>query len=224
MIFLIVLFSLSILPVVWINYVFKKNDEILPNMPFNGIEFGNQLIKELELKDVCLEKTLIGDHYDLDQRKVKVGEDRLRKKSLTSISIICHEIGHAIQHAENYTPLIIRTKLVKNTLWINKIAFAVIYIGLPIIFATGYLPLIKVCILLILLSLFIGVVIHLVTLEVELDASFNKAMPIIKKKIPAVYHDSCRSILRAAAFTYVVGVFKNLISLRMIWTVLSRIR
>ena len=207
--------------VIWINYVFKKNDEILPNMPFNGIEFGNQLIKELELKDVCLEKTLIGDHYDLDQRKVKVGEDRLRKKSLTSISIICHEIGHAIQHAENYTPLITRTKLVKNTLWINKIAFAVIYIGLPIIFATGYLPLIKVCILLILLSLFVGVVIHLVTLEVELDASFNKAMPIIKKKIPAVYHDSCRSILRAAAFTYVVGVFKNLISLRMIWTVLS---
>ena len=224
MIFLIVLLSISILPVVWINYVFKKNDVILPNMPFNGIEFGNQLIKELELKDVCLEKTLIGDHYDLDQRKVKVGEDRLRKKSLTSISIICHEIGHAIQHAENYTPLITRTKLVKNTLWINKIAFAVIYVGLPIIFATGYLPLIKVCILLILLSLFIGVVIHLVTLEVELDASFNKAMPIIKKKIPAVYHDSCRSILRAAAFTYVVGVFKNLISLRMIWTVLSRIR
>ena len=224
MIFLIVLLSISILPVIWINYVFKKNDEILPNMPFNGIEFGNQLIKELELKDVCLEKTLIGDHYDLDQRKVKVGEDRLRKKSLTSISIICHEIGHAIQHAENYTPLITRTKLVKNTLWINKIAFAVIYIGLPIIFATGYLPLIKVCILLILLSLFIGVVIHLVTLEVELDASFNKAMPIIKKKIPAVYHDSCRSILRAAAFTYVVGVFKNLISLRMIWTDLSRIR
>lgn len=224
MIFLIVLLSISILPIVWINYVFKKNDEILPNMPFNGIEFGNQLIKELELKDVCLEKTLIGDHYDLDQRKVKVGEDRLRKKSLTSISIICHEIGHAIQHAENYTPLITRTKLVKNTLWINKIAFAVIYVGLPIIFATGYLPLIKVCILLILLSLFIGVVIHLVTLEVELDASFNKAMPIIKKKIPAVYHDSCRSILRAAAFTYVVGVFKNLISLRMIWAVLSRIR
>ena len=224
MIFLIVLLSISILPVIWINYVFKKNDEILPNMPFNGIEFGNQLIKELELKDVCLEKTLIGDHYDLDQRKVKVGEDRLRKKSLTSISIICHEIGHAIQHAENYTPLITRTKLVKNTLWINKIAFAVIYVGLPIIFATGYLPLIKVCILLILLSLFIGVVIHLVTLEVELDASFNKAMPIIKKKIPAVYHDSCRSILRAAAFTYVVGVFKNLISLRMIWAVLSRIR
>ena len=73
MIFLIILFSISILPVVWIHHVFKKNDEILPNMPFNGIEFGNQLIKELELKDVSLEKTLIGDHYDLDQRKVSRG-------------------------------------------------------------------------------------------------------------------------------------------------------
>ena len=58
MIFLIVLLLISILPVIWINYVFKKNDEILLNMPFNGIEFGNQLIKELELKDVSLEKNL----------------------------------------------------------------------------------------------------------------------------------------------------------------------
>ena len=201
------------LPVVWLNYVFKKNDEILPNMPFNGIEFGNQLIKELELKDVSLEKTLIGDHYDLDQRKVKVGEDRLKKKSLTSISIICHEIGHAIQHAENYTPLITRTKLVKNTLWINKIAFAVIYIGLPIIFATGYLPLIKVCILLILLSLFIGVIIHLVTLEVELDASFNKALPLLEDGyLNETQVSASKKILKAAAWTYVASSLGSLLN------------
>ena len=221
---LVIFFLLSFIPVLWVNYVFKKNDTILPNMPFNGIEFGNQLIKELELKDVYLEKTLTGDHYDLDQKKVKVGEDRLRKKSLTSISIICHEIGHAIQHAQNYSPLISRTKLVKNTQWINKLSMAIIYIGFPLIFATGFLPLIKICALIILLSTLIGVIIHLITLEVELDASFNRAFPIIKKKIPEVYHNSCRSVLRAAAFTYVVGVFKNLVSLRMIWTVLSKLR
>ena len=137
---------------------------------------------------------------------------------------MCHEIGHAIQHAQNYSPLITRTKLVKNTQWINKISLAIIYIGLPLIFATGSLSLIKFCASIILLSTFIGVIIHLITLEVELDASFNRAFPIIKKKIPEVYHNSCRSVLRAAAFTYVVGVFKNLISLRMIWTVLSKLR
>jgi Zn-dependent membrane protease YugP len=221
---LIVFLLISFIPVLWVNYIFKKNDTILPNMPFNAYEFGEEIIKELKLKNVSIEKTLIGDHYDLVEKKVKVHEDRFKRKSLTSISIICHEIGHAIQHAQNYSPLISRTKLVKNTQWINKLSMAIIYIGFPLIFATGSLPLVKICALILLLSTLIGVIIHLITLEVELDASFNRAFPIIKKKIPEVYHNSCRSVLRAAAFTYVVGVFKNLISLRMIWTVLSKLR
>ena len=221
---LVIFFLISFIPVFWVNYVFKKNDKILPNMPFNAYEFGEDIIKELKLKNVSIEKTLIGDHYDLVEKKVMVHEDRFKRKSLTSISIMCHEIGHAIQHTQNYSPLITRTKLVKNTQWINKISMAIIYIGLPLIFATGSLSLIKFCASIIILSAFIGVIIHLITLEVELDASFNRAFPIIKKKIPEVYHNSCRSVLRAAAFTYVVGVFKNLISLRMIWTVLSKLR
>ncbi len=224
MTFLFIFLLISFIPILWVNYVFKKNDTILPNMPFDAYEFGEDIIKELKLKNVRIEKTLTGDHYDLVEKKVKVHADRFKRKSLTSISIMCHEIGHAIQHAQNYSPLITRTKLVKNTQWINKISMAIIYIGFPLVFATGSLSLIKFCALIILLSTLIGVIIHLITLEVELDASFNRAFPIIKKKIPEVYHNSCRSVLRAAAFTYVVGVFKNLISLRMIWTVISRLR
>ena len=224
MVVIFLFFIITFAPIVWVNYVFKKNDKILPNMPFDAYEFGEQLIKELKLSNVRIEKTLIGDHYDLDEKKVKVHENRFKRKSLTSISVICHEIGHAIQHSEDYSPLITRTKLVKNTQWINKISMYLIYIGFPVIFATGLLSLIKVCVLLILLSALTGVIVHLITLEVEFDASFNKAYPIIKQKIPEVYHDSCRSVLRAAAFTYVVGVFKNLMSLRMIWSVMSKIR
>lgn len=224
MLFIILFLILSVVPVFWINYIFKKNDKILPNMPFDGYELGNQLIEELNLKDVRLEKTLLGDHYDPDNRKVKVLEDRLRRKSLTSISVICHEVGHAIQHSQNYTPLITRTKLVKNTQWINNLSTSLLYIGLPAILATGSVSLMKLCFSFVLLSVLIGVIIHLVTLEVELDASFNKAYPIIKKKVPEIYHNSCRSILRAAAFTYVIGVFKNIISLRVIWSVLTKIR
>ena len=224
MIYFVLFFLITVIPVIWINNVFKKNDKILPNMPFDGHEFGDQLIKEFKLKDVRLEKTLIGDHYDLEQKKVRVREERLKRKSLTSISIVCHEIGHAIQHAEGYSPLFTRTKLVKNTQWINKISALIIYTGLPVIFATGSLPLIKLCVIIVLLSMLIGLVIHLITLEVELDASFNKAFPIIKEKIPEVYHDACYTVLRAAAFTYVIGVFKNIISLRFMWSVLKRIR
>lgn len=208
----------------WLNYVFNKNDKILINMPFNGQEFGNLILEEKGLNNVLIEETSVGDHYDLNEKKVKVLNDRLNKKSLTSISIICHEIGHAIQHQENYKPLKNRTIIVKSTAWITQIGNSILLIGIPFIFATGATSLIKTSLIIVLISLIIGVFIHIITLDVEFDASFNRAMPIIREKVPKEYHNACRSVLLAAALTYVVGTIRNFISLRYIWLLLSRIR
>ncbi|MDC0549016.1 zinc metallopeptidase [Alphaproteobacteria bacterium] len=223
-VYLIIFLILSTAPVIWLNYVFHKNDQILINMPFTGLEFGKLILKDYGLTEVKIEKSLSVDHYDLLEKKVKVTQERLSKKSLTAISIVCHEIGHAIQHKEKYKALEQRTSLVRNTAWISQIGSSILLIGIPTILATGYYPLIKVCLLLALLSLLIGIIIHLITLEVELDASFNKALPILIEKVPPEYHDSCKSILRAAAFTYVIGVVRNFVSLRFIWLMLSRVR
>ena len=223
-VFLIIFLILSTAPVIWLNYVFHKNDQILINMPFTGLEFGKIILKDYGLTEVKIEKSLSVDHYDLLEKKVKVTQERLSKKSLTAISIVCHEIGHAIQHKEKYKPLEQRTSLVRNTAWISQIGSSILLIGIPSILATGYYPLIKVCLFLALISLLIGIIVHLITLEVELDASFNKALPILIEKVPPEYHDSCKSILRAAAFTYVIGVVRNFVSLRFIWLMLSRVR
>ena len=171
-----------------------------------------------------IEQTKIGDHYDLNEKKVRVLDERLNKKSITAISIVCHEIGHAIQHAENYKPLEQRNKIVKNTAWITSIGSGILYMGIPTIFATGATGLIKVCLIITLLSMIIGVLIHLITLDVEFDASFNRALPILKEKVPKEYHKACRSILLAAAFTYVIGTIRNFLSLRYIWMLLTRLR
>ena len=223
-IYFIIFLILSTVPVIWLNHVFHKNDQILINMPFTGLEFGKLILKDYGLTEVKIEKSLSVDHYDLLEKKVKVTQERLSKKSLTAISIVCHEIGHAIQHKEKYKALEQRTSLVRNTAWISQIGSSILLIGIPTILATGYYPLIKVCLLLALLSLLIGIIVHLITLEVELDASFNKALPILIEKVPPEYHDSCKSILRAAAFTYVIGVVRNFVSLRFIWLMLSRVR
>lgn len=223
-VFLIIFLILSTAPVIWLNYVFHKNDQILINMPFTGLEFGKLILKDYGLTEVKIEKSLSVDHYDLLEKKVKVTQERLSKKSLTAISIVCHEIGHAIQHKEKYKALEQRTSLVRNTAWISQIGSSILLIGIPSILATGYYPLIKVCLFLALISLLIGIIVHLITLEVELDASFNKALPILIEKVPPEYHDSCKSILRAAAFTYVIGVVRNFVSLRFIWLMLSRVR
>jgi len=222
--YLMFFFIISVLPMLWLNYVFKKNDVVLENMPFNGLEFGNMILKEKGLQNVLIEQTKIGDHYDLNEKKIKVLDDRLAKKSITAISIVCHEIGHAIQHSENYRPLEQRNKIVKNTAWITRIGSGILYMGVPTIFAAGASSLIKVCLLITLLSLLIGVLVHLITLDVEFDASFNRALPILKEKVPVEYHKACKSILLAAAFTYVIGTIRNFLSLRYIWMLLTRMR
>ena len=222
--YIIFLFILFVAPIIWYNYVFKKNDKILINMPFNGFEFGRELLQEHNLDDVKIESTKLGDHYDLINKKVMVLEDRLEKKSLTSITIICHEIAHAIQHKENYKPLKRRNVIIKSTAWITQLGSGILLIGFPIIFATGSYGFIKICLAIAGLSLLISALIHIITLDVEIDASFNKAYPIIKQKVPAEYHQACRSILLAAAFTYVIGVFRSFFSLRFIWMLITRMR
>ena len=222
--YLIFLFILFLAPIIWYNYIFKKNDKVLINMPFTGFEFGRELLQEHNLNDVQIEGTKLGDHYDLINKKVMVLEDRLGKKSLTSITIICHEIAHAIQHKENYKPLKRRNVIIRNTSWITQLGSGILLIGFPIIFATGSYGFIKICLAIAAFSLLISALIHIITLDVEIDASFNKAYPIIKQKVPSEYHEACRSILLAAALTYVIGVFRSFFSLRFIWLLITRMR
>ena len=222
-IYLLILF-LYLSPIIWFNFVFKKNDKILENMPFNGLEFGRLILKEKGLSDVTIESTMEGDHYDPNEKKVRVKQDRLDNKSITAISVVCHEIGHAIQHNENYKPLERRQILVKNTAWVSKLGGAILYIGLPMLFATGSFPIIRGVLILVLLTIIISVLIHLITLDVEIDASFNKALPILRDKIDSHYHEECRSVLRAAAYTYVIGSLQSFISLRYIWLLIMRLR
>ena len=222
--FLVFFFIVFILPKVWLNFAMKSNDKELENMPFNAEEFGQLILEENNLKNVIIEETSLVDHYDLNDKTVRVQEGRLAKKSLTSIAIVCHEIGHAIQHAEGYGPLIKRTNIVEKTQLLSKVGGVILYSGLPLIMATGSFGFIKVCLILVLISVLLGVFVHLITLEVEIDASFNRAMPILQQKIPSEYHAQCKNVLNAAAFTYIVGALTSFLSLRYIWLLLSRVR
>ena len=108
---LLILFFLIffVIPKLWLSYSMNRYDKDLPGMPFNAKEFGNILLKENDLTEIAIEETNLVDHYDLKNKMVRVQEGRLEKKSITALSIICHEIGHAIQHKQQYGPLIRRT-------------------------------------------------------------------------------------------------------------------
>ena len=193
----------------------KKNIELHAAKVSQISEFIQKL--QSESGDVKIETTKEGDHYDLIDKAVRVETSRLDRKSLTSITVMCHEIGHAIQHKEKYPPLERRYKIAKVTNLLTKLSTGIAYIGIPAIVATGALPLIRVCLIILFASILISMIIHLMTLDVELDASFKRAMPILEKKIPKEYHSASKSILRVCAFTYVIASLTSILKVRNLW-------
>ena len=205
------------LPSIWVSYVLKKNNEILPDMPFTGKELGLKLLKENKLQNVLIEPIKKADHYNPLEKKVRISEDKLNKKSITSIAVVAHEIGHAIQDKENYKPLLLRQKLIEKTIIFQRVGSFLLIIGLPSIFAITKSPFITfLAAILIMGCLSTNVVIHLITLPVEFDASFKRALPILQKYVPNENMRQCRSVLRAAAFTYLAQSIVSIFRLKVI--------
>ena len=210
---LIILF----LPSIWVNYVLRKNNEILSDMPFTGNQLGQKLLKENKLENVLIEPIKQIDHYNPVEKKVHISEDKLNKKSITSIAVVAHEIGHAIQDKENYKPLILRQKLIEKTMIFQRIGSFLLVIGLPSIFAFTKSPLVTfIAAMIIMGCLSTNVLIHLITLPVEFDASFKRALPILKKYVPKENMKQCRSVLRAAALTYLAQSIVSIFRLKII--------
>ena len=201
----------------WVTNVLKKNNKILPDMPFTGKELGLKLLKESKLDNVLIESIHQADHYNPIEKKVRISQDKLNKKSITSIAVVAHEIGHAIQDKENYKPLLLRQKLIEKTIIFQIIGSFLLIIGLPSIFAITKSPFITfVAAILIMGCLSTNVVIHLITLPVEFDASFKRALPILQKYVPKENMRQCRSVLRAAAFTYLAQSIVSIFRLKVI--------
>ena len=186
-------------------------------MPFTGKQLGQKILEEKKLENVSIEPIKQMDHYNPIEKKVHIGEDKINKKSITSISVVAHEIGHAIQDKEGYKPLLLRQKLIEKTIILQRLGSFLLIIGLPSIFAFTKSPLITfIAAILIMGCLSTNVLIHLITLPVEFDASFKRALPILQKYVPNENMKQCRSVLRAAAFTYLAQSIVSIFRLKII--------
>ena len=83
----------------------------IPGMPGTGGELAQHLLEKFEIK-AGVEISEIGDHYDPQDRMVRLSQSNYDGKSLTAVAIAAHEVGHAIQHDRKETSLQLRTSLV----------------------------------------------------------------------------------------------------------------
>ena len=128
----LIILALIFGPSLWVKFVMRKYSSEKPDIPGTGGELAKHLIERFSLKDVTVEVTELGDHYDPIEKEVRLLREHYESKSLTAIAIAAHEIGHAIQDQQGDKRLATRTKMIPV---VNKVArFSAIIISLsPVI-------------------------------------------------------------------------------------------
>ena len=202
-------------PSLWVKLVMKRYSSEKPEIPGTGGELAEHLIERFSLKDVKVEVTELGDHYDPIEKKVRLSRDHYESKSLTAISIAAHEVGHAIQDQQGDKRLAIRTKMVPVVDKVARLSAIIISLS-PVIGIITRHPMPFSLLLLLGLSGFVArMMIHAVTLPIEFDASFSKALPVLREGnyVSQSNEKAVNSILRAAALTYVSAALADILNL-----------
>jgi len=224
---LIILFLLLLVfgPQWWARYTFRRYAAVLSRIPGTGGELARHLLDQFGMADVPVEKTRQGgDHYDPERRAVCLGPDNYDQKSLTAVAVAAHEVGHAIQHQRNEPKLALRHRLVKLAQTTQQLGAGAMFL-LPVAMAITRAPSTGLIMAVIGLgSMAVATLVHLVTLPVELDASYGKALPVLMAGHYIQPEDeiAVRRVLRAAAFTYVASSLASLLNLARWFALLRR--
>ncbi len=211
-------------PQLWVQWVLNRyNQEAEENFPGTGGELARHLLDRYDLQEIKVEITDLGDHYDPMSRAVRLSRDKFEGKTLTAITVAAHECGHAYQHAATEPMFMLRTRLASISVIAQRVGSFLLFAA-PFSVLITRLPSAAVFnIAGAFLIMGFAVVMHLLTLPVEIDASFKKALPLLssgylsKEQMPAA-----RSILRAAAWTYVAASLATLLNFWRWLTVLRR--
>ena len=211
-------------PSLWVKLVMWRYSTEKPEMPGTGGELAKHSIERFSLKDVKVEVTEQGDHYDPIEKKVRLLREHYESKSLTAIAIAAHEVGHAIQDQQDDRRLSTRTKMIPVA---DKVArWSAIIISLsPLIGIITRHPMpFSILLLLGLSGFFARMMVHVVTLPIEYDASFSKALPLLREGeyISQTSEKAVANILRAAALTYVSAALADILNLGRWIAIISR--
>ncbi len=182
-----------------------------------GLDAARYLLRANQLGDVSVEGAPgeLTDHYDPRTKTLRLSQRVANSPSIASLAIVAHEVGHAVQDAVAYTPLQFRGAIVPAIQVSSFVGPLLFLIGL-LINSTGLAWLGVI--------FFSGTVLFaLVTLPVEWNAS-SRAIAMLRNEglvVTAEEEDGARSVLSAAALTYVAALAQTLLTLLYYVSLLS---
>lgn len=202
-----------------IQRAYGEYSRVRSSSGLTGREVARQILDKNGLYDVSIEpiQGQLTDHYDPRDKTVRLSEGIYDSTSIAAVSIAAHECGHALQDAKNYAALRIRTSLVPLANFGSRFSFWIIILGY--LFSSGTL-LVKAGIWLFAAT----VLFQIVTLPVEFNASSRAMEQLESGFLSSGEMEGTKSVLSAAAMTYVASTLMAIGSFLRILSMFSRDR
>ena len=200
-----------------IKSTFSKYLQVPSQTGLTGSQVARFILDKNGLYNVRVENVAgsLTDHYDPRTEVVRLSQNVYGGSSIAAVSVAAHEVGHAIQHANSYFPLSLRSALAPVASFGSRLVWVFIFIGMiisPFFIDIG-------------IALFLGVVLfQIVTLPVEFNAS-KRALEQLEAGI--IDEESARGskkVLNAAALTYVAATIVALAELLRLLAIFNRKR
>ena len=188
-----------------VNSTFKKYSSQFSRRHLTGAEAAQRVLFANGVRDVRIERVSgnLTDHYDPRANVIRLSDEVYGSTSTAAIGVACHEAGHAVQYAQEYTPIKLRAAIIPVTNFGSQLAMPLILLGL-VLSAFGSMS--DFLIYLGIACFGLSLVLQLVTLPVEFNAS-RRALAAIEdgQLLTDEELTGARKTLRAAALTYVAA-------------------
>ena len=188
-----------------VNSTFKRYSGQYSRRGLTGAQAAERVLRSNGVTNVRIERVSgnLTDHFDPKSSVIRLSDNVYGNTSTAAIGVACHEAGHAVQYAQDYAPIRIRSAVIPATNLGSKLAMPLILLGLLI----GFMGNLSYFLIYLGIGCFgLSLVFQLVTLPVEFDAS-RRAMAAIAQSelLTEEEQRGARKTLSAAALTYVAA-------------------
>lgn len=192
-----------------VKSTYNKYGRVMSRTGYTADQVASMILRNAGIYDVSINHIPgdLTDNYNPKEHTLNLSDKVYGSRSIAAIGVAAHECGHAIQHARGYVPLTIRSAIIPAANFGSAISWPLILVGLLI-------PRISFCVTIGILLFSLVVVLQLVTLPVEFNAS-RRALKIISGN-GYLYPDEmqgAKSVLTAAAMTYVAAMVSAMLQL-----------
>lgn len=209
---------LSMIASARVNSSFKRYSKVMSSRRITGAQAAFEVLRYYGITNVQIERVSgnLTDHFDPRTNVIRLSDNVYNSTSVAAIGVACHEAGHAAQYAQSYVPIKLRNKVLPLANLGSKLGVPLAIIG----FFLNFGPLAMAGVI----FFSFAVIFQLITLPVEFNAS-KRALNVISDVdiLSDEEKKGAKSVLSAAAMTYVASLAVSVASLlRLILTINRR--